>query len=490
MLFNSVDFLLFFPLVTAGYFLISPRWRWLWILAASCYFYMVFRPVYILILAFTILVDYFAGIKIAASTGRERRLWLIASILANTGVLAVFKYYNFLNATARDLAIPLGINWSIPDLGMLLPIGLSFHTFQSLSYTIEVYRGHQPVERNLGIFALYVMYYPQLVAGPIERPQNMLHQFHEQQRFSVDNLRQGLLLMGWGLLKKVCVADRLAPAVDTVYDAPTGWPGISYIIATVFFAVQIYCDFSGYSDVALGSAQVMGHRLMKNFDTPYFSTSVGEFWRRWHISLSTWFRDYVYIPLGGSRSPGVRRYANLMITFLVSGLWHGANWTYMIWGGLNGLYLVVEQLSGWAPSSQKDRQQTRHSLLTRAAGMVSTFCCISFAWIFFRAKSLSEALMIAGNLGRDLLALPSHLSDLPYIRANIMLNRTKADFVAAIVAIAGLFLVEAVLRRTGGFTRFAELPRPLRWGFYYAILAGIAFFGAFNSARQFIYFQF
>lgn len=490
MLFNSVDFLVFFPLVTAGYYLLHPRFRWMWILLASCYFYMVFRPVYILILAFTIVVDYAAGLKIERSEGQSRRFWLIASIVANVGVLAIFKYYNFLNHTAHDLAIPLGVNWSIPDLSMLLPIGLSFHTFQSLSYTIEVYRRNQPAERHLGIFALYVMFYPQLVAGPIERPQNILHQFHQWHRYDTTNVRQGLLLMGWGLLKKVAVADRLSPFVDTVYDSPAGWPGISYIIATFFFAIQIYCDFSGYSDVALGSAQVMGFKLMKNFDMPYFSTSVGEFWRRWHISLSTWFRDYVYIPLGGSRSPGVRRYVNLLVTFLVSGLWHGASWTYVIWGGLNGLYLVFEQVTGWVPSTQKDRATTRSGILRQVIGGIVTFTAISFAWIFFRAKNLSEALLVVNGLGRDLLTLPSHLNDLGYIRANVMLHRPTKEFFTAIVCIVALTVAEAALRRAGGLNRLLELPRPTRWAVYYATMIGIVIFGAFNSVRQFIYFQF
>ena len=263
MLFNSLHFLLFFPIVTTGYFLCPHRYRWLLLLLASCYFYLVFRPIYILILFFTILVDYFAGLLIEQSQGRRRRLYLIASICANVGVLAIFKYYNFIAHSLESLTSALSLSLPTPPLlNILLPIGLSFHTFQSLSYTIEVYRGRQRAERFIGIFALYVMFYPQLVAGPIERPQNLLHQFREKHFFDAVRVSAGLQLMLWGFFKKVVIADRLAPFVNTVYDNPHGYTGVSFIVATVCFAFQIYCDFSGYSDIALGSAQVMGFSLM------------------------------------------------------------------------------------------------------------------------------------------------------------------------------------------------------------------------------------
>ena len=332
MLFNSMSFFVFFGLVTPTYFLLPHRFRWLLLLAASCVFYMAFVPVYLLILLFTIIVDYFAGLLIHGSTGKTRKLWLVASIVSNVGVLFFFKYFNFFNENLTHLAEFLNWQYSIRSLQILLPIGLSFHTFQAMSYTIEVYYGRQQPEKHFGIYALYVMFYPQLVAGPIERPQNLLPQFREVHSFDPYRVSLGLSRMIWGLFKKVVIADRLVYLVDVVYVHPGYYDGLSLFTATIFFAFQIYCDFSGYCDIALGAAQVMGFHLMENFEQPYFSRSISEFWRRWHISLSTWFKDYLYIPLGGNRLTLVRTWGNLAIVFLVSGLWHGANWTYIVWG--------------------------------------------------------------------------------------------------------------------------------------------------------------
>ena len=490
MLFNSFEFLIFFPLVTVVYFVLAPRWRWFWVLGASCYFYMAFQPIYILILAGTITIDYFAGLLIAQSVGQRKKAYLIASIVANVGVLAFFKYFNFLNDNVRGILAEGGVSWPVSDLDILLPIGLSFHTFQSLSYTIEVYRGRQEVERRFGIFALYVMFYPQLVAGPIERPQNLLRQFHAAHPFDHQQVRSGLLLMLWGFFKKLVIADRLAPFVNAVYDSPTGWPGISLLVATFFFAFQIYCDFSGYSDIALGSAQVMGFRLMKNFDSPYLSSSVGDFWRRWHISLSSWFRDYVYIPLGGSHSPRLRRYSNLLVTFLLSGLWHGASWTYVIWGGLNGLYLVIEQALGWAPPSHKGRQAAPWGVGRRFVGWAITFSAICLSWIFFRARTLSDAVYIVRHLGDGLGSVLLHLTDLPYIRFYVMMRQSKTEFLLAVTLIALLLATEAWNRRVPLRELLERRAAPIRWVAYYALVMAVVFLGAFNSVQQFIYFQF
>ena len=333
MLFNSIPFLVFYPVVTLLYFILPQRWRWAILLAASATFYMAFVPSYILILFFTILVDYNAGLWIERSAGHRRRFFLVLSLVANIGVLAFFKYFNFMNANLRELAHFLHWNYPVPLLQILLPIGLSFHTFQSMSYTVEVYRGRQAAEKHLGILALYVLFYPQLVAGPIERPQNLIHQFREVHRFDEDVFLSGVRLMLWGLFKKCVIADRLALYVSQVYDHPFQYRGLPLLVATVFFSVQIYCDFSGYSDVAIGSARSMGFRLMQNFNRPYGADSVPEFWRRWHISLSTFFRDYLYIPLGGNRTAPARWCSNIMLTFLISGLWHGAAWNYILWGG-------------------------------------------------------------------------------------------------------------------------------------------------------------
>jgi len=340
MLFNSFEFLIFFIIVTSLYFSIPHKFRWALLLFASCVFYMFFIPAYILILIFTIVIDYFAGILIENAVGKKRKHFLWLSLAANIGVLAFFKYYNFFNENLTEILSVSGTKNPIPYLNIILPIGLSFHTFQAMSYTIEVYRNHQKAERHFGIYALYVLFYPQLVAGPIERPQNLLHQFREKHFFEYNRVVDGLKLMAWGLFKKVVIADRLAAMVDVVYDDPSHHFGLQVIIATVFFAFQIYCDFSGYSDMAIGAARIMGFKLMTNFNRPYFSKSISEFWKRWHISLSTWFRDYLYIQLGGNKVVRSRWYFNLFITFVISGLWHGANWTYIIWESLHGAYLI------------------------------------------------------------------------------------------------------------------------------------------------------
>jgi len=313
MLFNSLEFLIFFPVVTLLYFLLPHRHRWWMLLAASCGFYMMFIPKYIIILAVTIIIDYVAGILAEKPdlSPHKRKSILTISILSTCLVLFIFKYFNFFNTNFAHLAALLHWNYPIAALKLALPIGLSFHTFQSLSYVIEVYCGRQKAEHHFGIYSLYVMFYPQLVAGPIERPQNLLHQFYAKHAFDYQRVTDGLKLMVWGLFKKVVIADRLAIAVNTVYNDPHSFTGIPLIIATAFFAFQIYCDFSGYSDIAIGAAQVMGFRLMDNFNRPYFAKSIPEFWKRWHISLSTWFRDYLYIPLGGNRAKTWRWQYNL-----------------------------------------------------------------------------------------------------------------------------------------------------------------------------------
>jgi alginate O-acetyltransferase complex protein AlgI len=353
MLFNTLSFLLFFPLTTAAYFALPHRSRWAFLLACSTLFYSGWIIVasehapwawlYLLVLAFVILVDYLAGLAIDATRGTTRKLFLIASLLANIGILGIFKYFTFLNANFHSLGQFLHFNFPVRHLGLLLPIGLSFHTFQSMSYTIEVYLGRQRAEKHLGIYALYVMFYPQLVAGPIERPQNLLHQLREYHEFDADRIFSGLRLMLWGYFKKVVIADRLGAIVDPIYHNPRAWGGAYLWLATCFFAFQIYCDFAGYCDIAIGAARVLGVKLMDNFDRPYAARSIADFWRRWHISLSTWFRDYLYIPLGGNRVPLPRWCVNVMIVFVISGLWHGASWTFVIWGALHGFYLIIER---------------------------------------------------------------------------------------------------------------------------------------------------
>lgn len=392
MLFNSFHFLFFFLFVTTLYFVIPYNKRWLLLLISSCYFYMAFVPVYILILAFTILVDYFAGIFIENAEGGRRKLYLIFSLISNIGILSFFKYYNFLNQNISFLLNAFGFVNYFPYLSILLPIGLSFHTFQAMSYTIEVYRRHQKAERHFGIYSLYVMFYPQLVAGPIERPQNLLHQFRKKHDFDYERVVAGLQLILWGFVKKIVIADRLAIYVNAVYNNQEHHNGLTLLLATIFFAFQIYCDFSGYSDIAIGTARVMGFKLMTNFNRPYFARNVSEFWKRWHISLSTWFKDYLYISLGGNRVTIPRWYINLLIVFIISGLWHGANWTFVIWGALNGFYLVFAIVT-FELRKKLSRFLGLYKLpkLNQSLQIITTFILECFAWIFFRANTITDA---------------------------------------------------------------------------------------------------
>ncbi len=478
MLFNSLEFLIFFPIVVALYFALPHRYRWLLLLMASCYFYMVFIPVYILILGFTIVIDYFAGILLENTHGRKRKIWLIASIIANTGVLAVFKYYNFLNDNLTALLHGFAMQNPIPYLSILLPIGLSFHTFQAMSYTIEVYRGHQKAERHFGIYALYVMYFPQLVAGPIERPQNMLHQFHEKKELDYQRIADGIKHIVWGLFKKVVIADRLAEYVNVVYNNPADFHGMHIILATIFFSFQIYCDFSGYSEIAIGAAKIFGINLMMNFRRPYLALNIKEFWSRWHISLSTWFRDYLYIPLGGNRVPIARKYVNLFIVFLVSGLWHGANWTYVIWGALHGFYNVFGQIT--EPIRKRIHSfigLAQRPALYKAVQMLTTFVLATFAWIFFRANSFDDAMLIIKNI---------------FIfegSANLNLYRIPSDFSLAFGLIIFLVVVEFLKEKFQFHEKMLPIPRPYNWAVITVVVLSLFVLGVWE-AQDFIYFQF
>jgi len=391
-------------------------------------------------------------------------------------VLCIFKYYNFINSNFSFLLHGFGLSNPLPYLSILLPIGLSFHTFQAMSYTIEVYRGNQQAEKHFGIYSLYVMFYPQLVAGPIERPQNLLHQFREKHDPDYERVVDGLKLMLWGFFKKLVIADRLALYVNAVYNNSEHHNGMSLLVATIFFAFQIYCDFSGYSDIAIGAARVMGFKLMKNFNRPYFSKSIAEFWKRWHISLSTWFKDYLYIPLGGNRVPMPRWFFNLFIVFLISGLWHGANWTYIIWGGINGLYLVMAIITQkWRNKFSGFTRLNKVPLVNNFFQVIITFSLICFAWIFFRANSLPQAL--------DIIEKIASFNGSIY-------NLNSSVFFFSVSAIAFLLLVEF---KREYFNNMFSLTYANHWlirNLYYAFLITIIILAGVFDGGEFIYFQF
>lgn len=490
MLFNSWHFFVFFIIITTTYFLIPHKYRWFLLLASSCWFYMAFVPIYILILGFTIVVDYFAGLYLEKTEGRIQKFFFIVGLAVNILILAAFKYYNFINNNITAMLSGFHVQNPFPVLTILLPIGLSFHTFQAMSYIIEVYRGEQKAEHNFGIYALYVMFYPQLVAGPIERPQNLLHQFYEEHHFDYKRVTDGLKLMAWGLFKKAVIADRVASFVSYVYDKPYEQHGFSLLIATFMFAFQIFCDFSGYSDMAIGAAQVMGFDLMKNFNRPYHSRSVTEFWRRWHISLSTWLLDYVFKPM----QMGMRYYGlmgnilTILVTFLISGIWHGANWTFVIWGGLQGLYLIIGLLT--KPVRAKMVSFIRLDKFPKvyhAVQVAVTFSLITFSWIFFRAKNVSEAFYIVKTIA---MGFVDGLYDLVHrIPLGLELRIPGSTIIIATLAIALMETVHVMQNKYTIREWIRTKPLYFRWLTYYSLIMLILLFGVFED-QQFIYFQF
>jgi D-alanyl-lipoteichoic acid acyltransferase DltB (MBOAT superfamily) len=490
MLFNSWQFALFFPTVAVLYFLAPYHWRWVLLLVASYFFYMCSVPAYGLLLLASTVIDYGLSLAIARTTSRRARImYLLTSIVANLGMLFVFKYFNFFAGSFEVLGKWFGLSLEVPYSNLVLPIGISFYTFQTLSYTIDIFQGKEPPERHFGRYALYVAFFPQLVAGPIERSSNLLPQFQQNLDFDYERVTSGLKLMAWGLFKKMVIADHLAVLVNSVFNAPEGLSGVHFTVATIFFAFQIYCDFSGYSDIAVGAARVLGYRLMINFDRPYLARSIADFWSRWHISLSTWFRDYLYIPLGGNRVAWPRWYLNLLIVFLVSGLWHGAQWTFVMWGALHGFYLVF----GLATRSVR-QQVARAVRLDRMPALhvclqsVAVFLLVCFAWIFFRANSVSDAFYIVSQLPVGW----EHVGNMSWLReARSQIGISEKYLAGSLALILLLHIVEALPPwRVGPWPQmFASRFWIVRWALYAAVVLGLINLGA-PEVEPFIYFQF
>ena len=477
MSFISPEYIIFFCTVLPVFFLTPHRFRWVLLLFTSYFFYAYGNLQYVPLIAFSTLVDYLSASQIySASSESRRKFWLAASIIVNLGVLFVFKYFNFFNESAAMV-----IGYEPFTHHMALPIGISFYTFQSMSYTIDVFRRRLDPEPNLGIMATYVSFFPQLVAGPIERATNLLPQFHIHQVFNEDRAVEGFQQILWGFFKKVVIADRLAIYVNAVYNDVHQYTGVPLLLATFFFAFQIYCDFSGYSDIAIGTAKIMGFDLMQNFRQPYFSQSIREFWTRWHISLSTWFRDYVYLPLGGNRVPVLRNLMNLLIVFLVSGLWHGADWTFVIWGALHGIAIVLIALLRHYDIDLLPGK----NLVQVLARVLITFLFVDFAWIFFRANSLADAQYIVSHLfifdpAQDVLQ--------PFEGALLSL---KTEFYISMIAIGILLSVDGFDARLSLPNAMARVPLLIRWGVYYGLAAAVIFSGLYgDGAGQFIYFKF
>ena len=456
---------------------------------------MSWNPTYALLMLLSTAITYVSGLLIAGAKhikkeDRSRnlqKLWVTLSFSLNLAILFFFKYFNFVVDNINKVSGKLGLELLAPTFDVLLPVGISFYTFQALSYTMDVYREEIKAEKHFGKYALFVSFFPQLVAGPIEKSKNLLEQFNEIHTFDYERAKRGLLLMLWGFFQKLVIADRVAHVVNTVYNNYTQYEGVPIWIATLLFAVQIYCDFSSYSDIAIGAAEVMGFRLMDNFMRPYFSKSIPEFWRRWHISLGSWFKDYLYIPLGGSRKGTLRKYCNIMIVFLCSGLWHGAAWTYVLWGFLHGFYQVVGMwLKPLRDRLVKKLKIQRGNFWHKVYQVSMVFILVDFAWIFFRATSIGQALSIVKRL---FAYNPWTLFD----GTLYQLGLDRLDFIVGLLAILALVVVSLLRRKIKLRSWLLTQPTVIRWIGYFTFIYIILIFGIYGpgyEVQPFIYFQF
>ncbi len=494
MLFTSTAFFYFFFIVTALYFLTPGRFRWVLLLTASTYFYVSWEPLYIIVLLVSILVDYYCGLRISQTKSRlEKRYFFILSLFINLGFLFLFKYLDFFNLSLKTLLNQINVFYDQPLIHLVAPLGISYFTLKKLSYMIDVYRGNQMPAKHLGKFALYVSFFPTITAGPIDRVGRLLPQLDIMHRFDPTRVINGVKLIVWGMFKKVVIADRLAVFVSLVYDNPHMHQGTTLLLATVFFSIQIYADFSGYSDMAIGLAQVFGVELADNFNRPYFATSITEFWKRWHISLTSWLRDYLFLPCAYAISRRIKRdwllkikaeswaYAlGMLTTMLLCGLWHGANWTFIMWGGLHALYLILSFMT------RKTRKKWRKKIngapiylktVLHGLSILFTFCGVSFIWIFFRANSLSDAVYIV-----------THLTGTSTTFATVF-NNSGFEFPIVLAAIGFMLLLHLVQPHAGMRELLAKKPLIFRWIVYILLLLAIINLGNYDET-PFIYLQF
>jgi len=474
MLFNSLSYAIFLPLVFIIYWLLPNKYRWILLLIASYYFYMSWNAKYVFLIFITTFTSYLCAI-LTEKNREHKKLILTITLIVCLGILFVFKYFNFFFESINYL---LGNKLHSISLNLLLPVGISFYTFQTLSYCIDVYRGDIKAEKHFGYYATFVSFFPQLVAGPIERPDNLLPQLRKEKEFDYNKAVYGLKLMTVGFFKKIVVADNLAYYVDMVYNDLSYYQGFALVLAAFFFTIQIYCDFSGYSDIAKGSAKLLNIDLMDNFKTPYFSTTIKEFWSRWHISLSSWFKDYVYIPLGGNRCSKLRHYFNLLATFLVSGLWHGANITFVIWGGIHGLLQILEDIF----HIKKNTKTYSFSWFIKVSLI---FILMSITWVFFRASNLHDALYIFRHMYDGITNLRS------YIVSGLYSFGVKAPYLLTMLAIylIPLFIIDYINVKYDALTILNNKPMAIRYLSYFVLLLMILLLHYVGEVN-FIYFQF
>lgn len=470
MLFNSFDFIFFFIFIVLAFWILPTKYRWILLLMASYYFYMSWEPTYIVLIIFSTLVDYFICLHLTNSPNkRNKRLGLGLSLFQGLGLLFFFKYFDFFQHSIQQLCNLFHYDYIPTHFNVLLPVGISFYTFQTLSYTIDVYRNKIKPERHLGKFALYVSFFPQLIAGPIERADQLLPQLQKNnQKINPNQFKEGIILFFWGLFKKVVVADNAAAIVEYAYDPYAIRQGGDLLFGTYLFAFQLYCDFSGYSDMAVGIAKILGYELMNNFKFPFFSISLTEFWRNWHISLSNWFRDYVYIPLGGSKKGKIKEQRNILTTMLLSGIWHGASWNMGFWGLINGIFLPLEKIL--FISKIKSRRWLN------GIRIIFTFNVFCFTLIFFRSKSIHQSLdviyKISNTTFKDFIT-PFSI----YINSNVM------------TGIYILLLAEICFLGSKSILSITTKNEIIRYSFYILLVFAILLLGT-SSGREFIYFQF
>ena len=483
MSFNSLEYLIFLPIVFLLYFWLEHKYRWIILLVASCAYYMSWNWHYIGILLVSTLTDYFCAIQISKTDSLSvKKAYLSFSLVINLGLLFTFKYFNFFIDNFEYMFQSFNIPMQIPYLRLILPVGISFYTFQALSYTIDVYRGVKKVETNLGIFLVYITFFPQLLAGPIERSTHLMQQFYIEQKLRYDNISSGCRQMLWGFLKKIIIADHLAIYVNEIYNHPAQYSAGSLLLAAVFFSFQIYCDFSGYSDIAIGTARLFGIDLMKNFNAPYLARSLREFWKRWHISLSTWFKDYLYVPLGGNQVSKWLWYRNIMIVFIVSGIWHGANWTFLLWGLTHGLILVMEAMT--VELRHRFYQIThlnKSGILLKTIKTITCFSFVSFTWVLFRANNMNDLSLILSRIFYDISK---------GTKGNFMISRVESfDIGFALVTIGFLFLIELIHRKFNLVLFLNQFNAWLRWTVYGLSIILILLCSK-TDAQEFIYFRF
>lgn len=472
MLFNTLNFLIFMTVVFLLYWAVPHRFRWPVLLAANVYFYLSYDVKYLLILLLTTLVSYYVGIGLDRQTEQKKRKLLLAvGIGTPLLLLFVFKYLNFAFYTVSKVLQLLAIPMQETTIRLLMPVGISFYTFQMVGYLVDIYRGKLHAEQHLGKYAVFVSFFPNISSGPIERAGHFIPQLDEAKTFDYAGVVYGSRLLLWGLIKKIVFADQISKYVDVVFNNVTEHTGICFAIATLIYTFQIYFDFSGYSDMAIGLAKMLGFELPVNFKSPYFATSIKEFWGRWHISLSTWFRDYVYISLGGNRVSKARRSLNLILTFLVSGLWHGASWTFVLWGGIHGTVQVIE----------KTVSETWSKRIHPALRTLLTFCIVSYAWMFFRANSIADALYIAGHMFADF-----NLSS-----ALMQLGMGYGSVVKVLAVIICVMIFDYFNQKTDVVAWLGKLPAIIRWiGYVGAAIIVLALCMHGGVSQQFIYFNF